>query len=228
MAEIQSAEETKQKYISVMGNDLGSVFYALYNELVWQHVKWKEYQELFGTKPSRIDLINEAAPLFFHIVQDALWEDTLLHIARITDPPKSCGKSNLTIQSLPGLVAKELEQRINELIDDAKSKSAFCRDWRNRKLAHKDLDLVLGDKVKPLEPASRQMVKESLESISIVLNAIVKHYMDSTILFDMLSHPSGVNSLLYMLDAGTRAEKERKNRIKSGKYTESDLVPRDL
>jgi hypothetical protein len=72
-------------------------------------MKWAESVELFGSKPTRTELLNQAAPAFFHMIQIVLWEDTLLHIARVTDVATSGGKNqkaNLTIQNLPGLVAK--------------------------------------------------------------------------------------------------------------------------
>ncbi len=87
-------EEVKRQHIELMGKDLGSVFNELCNELAWLYIKWNQYVELYGTKSSRIELTNQAAPLFFRIVQDTLWEDTLLHIARFTDPPKSAGKKS--------------------------------------------------------------------------------------------------------------------------------------
>ena len=54
--------------------------------------KWNDFVELFGTKETRIDLLNGSAPRFFRIVQNVLWEETLLHLARLTDSPDSVGK----------------------------------------------------------------------------------------------------------------------------------------
>lgn len=54
-----------------MGSDLGTTYNALWQQLAWLHGKWAAYVELFGTKESRIDLMNEAAPRFFRIVQDS-------------------------------------------------------------------------------------------------------------------------------------------------------------
>ena len=185
MSTHRTAEEVKQHHLEVMGDDLGSLYHALWNELAWLYSKWEEYVELFGTKPSRIDLINSAAGHFFRIVQDSLWEDTLLHIARLTDPPKSAGKENLTIRRLPHLIEEQtLKGKVSELIDVAVEKAAFCRDWRNRHIAHKDLGLTLSAGAEPLKPASRAKVKEALGSISDVLNALSTHYMDSTTMFE--------------------------------------------
>ena len=54
-------------------------------EAAFLHLKWNEYVVLFGTGPERVDLLNRAAPGFFHLVQDSWWDDLLLHISRMTD-----------------------------------------------------------------------------------------------------------------------------------------------
>lgn len=107
MVDSRTPLEAKNYYIKHMGEPLGSLFYALWQEVAWVRVKWQEYIELFGKKPSRVDLLNKSAPLFFRIVQNVLWYDILMHIARLTDPPKSKGKPNLTIRRLPELVRNQ-------------------------------------------------------------------------------------------------------------------------
>ena len=55
------------------GQALGEQYSALWQEVAWLHAKWGEYVELFGTKSSRVDLLNEAAPYFFGQLQYTLW-----------------------------------------------------------------------------------------------------------------------------------------------------------
>lgn len=229
MTNYRTAEEAKLEYIKCMGKPLGKLFHALWQEVAWLHSKWAEYVELFGTKPSRIELLNEAAPLFFRIVQDSLWEDTILHIARLTDPPKSVGKDNLTIQAIPNLVNDPNNaQAISNLIQIAVQASDFCRDWRNRHIAHRDLKLAIEEGIVPLESASRKKVKKAIHSIAEVLNAVTQHYCDSTSVFHIDGYPGGAASLLYVLDNGVKAERERRERIKRGEIREGDLGPRNL
>lgn len=229
MSGYSTAEEVKQHHIDVMGEDLGSLYHALWNELAWLYSKWGEYVELFGTEPSRIGLINSAAGRFFRMVQDSFWEDFLLHIARLTDPPRTAEKENLTIRKLPDLITDEdLKDRLSSLIDAAVEKADFCRDWRNRHIAHKDLQLAMRTGAEPLMPASRAKVKEVMGSISDILNALSTHYMDSTTMFESIGDSGGALSLLYVLGDGLRAEKERQERLKAGDYREADSQARDL
>jgi hypothetical protein len=154
-----------------MGKELGTVFYALYNEFCWLRLRWRQHVELFGTSPERVDLLNDVANLFFRFVQDSFWDDTLLHISRMTDSPTTSGRKNLTIQRLPSLIAdKALAADIANLVSDAVSLAAFARDWRNRAIAHSDLQLAVEEGATPLTPASRRHVALAMQAIDRVLN----------------------------------------------------------
>ena len=82
-----------------MGWELGELYAALWREVAGIHSKWAEYVVLYGTKESRVDLLNRAAPRFARLIQDTLWENTVLHIARLTDPPKSMGTQSVRTES---------------------------------------------------------------------------------------------------------------------------------
>ena len=232
MNRIRTADEVKREYADAMGEPLGKQFHALWQEVAWLHVKWEEYLELFGTKPSRIELLNKAAPRFFGIVQDLLWEETILHIARLTDPAKSKKKknrSNLTIYVLPDLI-DDLDFRVSieDAITVAKDKTAFCRDWRNRRIAHRDLRLAIEEGAKPLPPTSRADIRAAIASIDAVLITMTRHYMDTETRFDIVKRAEGAEALLYVLDDGLRADAEREDRIRRGEYLEEDIAIRDL
>lgn len=221
-------EEIKKECIVMMGDKLGPFFHELSYEVSLLYSKWLEYVELFGTISSRIDILNESAPLFFMIVQESLWESILLDISCLTDSPKSAGKSNLSIRRLPLLVEPEIENLITDQITHAIEKSEFCRDWRNRQIAHRDLNLALNEQVEPLKVASRKKVRLALERIAKVLNTVSEHYMKTTIGFDYMSDPRGAKSLLYILDNGIKAEKERRKRIRTGNYIPEDFKKREI
>src|SRR5262249_3497991 len=141
---------------------------------------WNEYVELFGTKPSRIDLMNWAAGSFFGMLQNELWNVTLLHMARLTDSPRFVGRPNLSIHALPELIADgTLRTKVEGLVAAALTQTAFCRDWRNRLLAHADLDLALEVPSRPLSEASRKHVNDGLASLTNVLNALDGHFNNS-------------------------------------------------
>ena len=227
-----SPSEIKQRYIDELGEKLGSIFYALLKELVCLNDKWDEFVTLYGTKPERLDLLNASAAHFFMVVQNVIWDDTLLHIYRLTCPSKSGrGKSaneQLTINRLPSLVDEEIHKTISKQVKIAVEKSNFCHEWRHNKIAHPNLDIALKKNIEPLPDASRAKVNEAIKAISCVLNTITKHYLNTTTDFEPIKMANGAESLLYVLDDGLKAQKERTQRIKERNYTKDDLKHRDL
>jgi hypothetical protein len=227
-----TAEESKQANINAMGQELGPLYDAMWQQVAWLHDKWEEYVELYGTKESRLTLLNKAAPLFFRIVQDTLWEDVLLHICRLTDSPQfmnNANKANLSIRRFPAAIDDGPTKIVVEtLIAEALTASEFCRDWRIRHIAHRDLRLALDPTAPPLKPASRAKIKEAIKAIDAVLNAISSHYLDSTTDFSSDGTAHGAVSLLYVLDDGIKAEQARRERMKNGTSTPEDFERRDL
>jgi hypothetical protein len=220
----QTAAQTKVDNIAKMGAEIGAVYSALWQEVAGIHKKWAQYVELFGTSPARIDLLNQAAPSMFRTVQDTLWEDVLLHLARLTDPPKSMGKANLSLRQLAVLVAGlPIGRNVESLANAALGACEFARDWRNRKLAHRDLELAMGQSVQTLAPASRAAVKIALAALTEMLNAVSLHYFDSTTMFDRGPGREDAASLLYLLRDGLQSRADRQARIRRGEYQPSDL-----
>lgn len=229
MGRTLTSDEVEAEYIASMGKALGAQFHRLWEELAWLNIKWAEYVELLGTKPSRVDLLNKAAPLFFKIVGESLWESILLHICRITDPPKSKGNATLTVLALPKLVDSRIENKVTKLVEIVNQKTKFCRDWRHRRIAHLNLDLALKQqKTKPLDVASKSGVQEALNAIADVLNEITRHYQDASTMFAHLGDSNGAVQLLYVIDDGLKSAEERKNRRKQGIYLPEDLQRRNL
>jgi hypothetical protein len=224
-----TAEESKQANINAMGHELGPLYAAMWQQVAWLHTKWEQYVELYGTKESRLTLLNDAAPLFFRVVQDTLWEDVLLHITRLTDSPKSMGRPNLSIRRFPAAIDdKATKLAVEARIEEAMTASECCRDWRNRHIAHCDLDLILNGAAQPLKPASREKVKEAIKALDSVLNAIAHRYLDSTTLFDTSGASRGARSLLYVLDDGMKADLAREARMANNTFTPEDLETPEL
>jgi hypothetical protein len=222
----RTAVEAKADNIVEMGEPLGELYSALWQAVATVHVYWKEYVELFGSKPERIDLLNRAAPAFFHMLQEELWELALLRISRLTDPAKTgrAGRLNLTIQALPGLISDAtLKAQVTKLVEDAVIETAFYRDWRNRRIAHSDLKLALEQPTTPLAAASRLQVKTALQALTAVLNALAGHYFQSEIRFDVGARISGAVALLYVLNDGVKVREARQRRLEEGKPTEDDF-----
>jgi hypothetical protein len=226
LSDWKNTEEVRQQYVDAMGPKLGELFHALSTELTWIHWRWKQYRVLFGEKPSRLDLLNEAAPFFFRLVQDVFFEDTLLGIARLVEPAKSAKKRNLSITCLPRLLSSStLHAEVSRLVDVARSDSVFALDWRNRHLAHRDLNLVLQASAQPLAPASREQVEKALSSLRHVLNHVERELRQVTTFYASSPLIGDAEDLLYVIRDGLRRRQDRSACWDKGEFHEDDSRP---
>lgn len=209
-----------------MGPQLGVLYHELDAELTWMHMRWRQHRILFGSKPERIDLLNEAAPFFFRVVQDMTWEDTVLAVARITDARESCGKRNLSVRALPALLDPPLREEVEALVETAARTAQFARDWRNRHIAHRDLEHVLDRGARPLANASRQAVEEALRALRDVLNRLAAAFLNSTTAYEHASLVGDAECLLYVLHDGVEHERARQARFERGDFAREDWAPR--
>jgi hypothetical protein len=217
-------DEMKLRNVAAMGEALGKQYTILFHEVAALHLYWKEFFELFGTNDKRIDRLNRAAPGFFQRLQEQQFETNTLHMARLTDSPKSVGKDNLTIFNLPNLVGDPaMNRRLTTLIDEAKKKTEFCRDWRNRRFAHHDLLLATQDaKAVPLKSATKENINAALGALADVLNAIERHYYRGVCDFGAIAAHKGAATLLYVLGFGVKAREKMEQLIARGKFDELD------
>ena len=226
MGENRTSEQVRDQHLRDMGPELGAVYDGLYNDVVWLHMRWKLYRQLFAKSQERLDLLNEAAGFFFHVVQDTLWEDVILQLAKLTDSPRSAGKDNLSLRCLPVLVSEEsLLSEIKSLLNTALVASGFARKWRNRRLAHRDLGLALATGGDPLPGISRADIEAALLAFRNLLNRLELHYWNSTVGYEhSLIGPGDGDSLVHYLNRGVRAEHERRARLRSGRFVDQDIA----
>jgi len=220
----RTAEEARAEYILKMGAELGEVYNRLYNECAGLHFKWSKFRALFGTSESRVDLLNSIAPQTTRVIQDAMWDDILLHICRLTDNERVAGRRTLTLQKLPRLVDSAIRPTVEAEVSALIQRVGFAKDLRNRRIAHIDLDVALERNTEPLSPASRAMVQNVLDGLAGALNTLEAHYMDSEVAYDMWSGEDAVNLLLKLRD-GQRAEIEKEKRVKDGDIRPDDWGP---
>lgn len=208
----QTEEQIRLAKRTAMGNDLGELHFQLWHQVVWLHVKWNEYRALFGTGPEEIALLNAAAPVFFYHVERTFWQDILLHLCRLTDPPRRGKHERLSLTQLPSLIANEsLRSEVQSLLDAARAKvNIFARERRDREYAHTDLPPLDGTQPEPLRPGSRKHVEDALAAIRDVMNCIEVAYENhAPVPYAHVVEPlGGAASLIFYLKRGL----ERQNR----------------
>jgi hypothetical protein len=227
--EHKTPDQARQDNIALMGQALGEQYSVLWQEVAALHVGWHEYIELFGTNSERVELLNRAAASFFGTLQNDLWYSILLGIARLTDPPSSGGKSNFTVHGLPALINdSQTRAAVEELVAKAQERTSFCRPWRNRRIAHRDLMVALDRPATPLEDVNRAKMDEALAALAAILNAVQVRYQGWTTSYELLPGYEGALALLQVLDEGLEAREKRLERIRNGTASRDDYHRRQL
>ena len=216
--------EIQAQYVVAMGRELGEMCAALYHKVAWVHLRWALYKQLFGKCDRRIALLNETAGSFFGVLQGVLLDDVVLELARLVDSPKSCGKANLTLLRIPGLIAdQELRPEIEAMVDSAEGACAKARDQRNRRLAHNDLSLAVETSAKPLPAIGIADVESALAAVRDLLNRLDSHYLNSTVAYEYVgTGPTDGDSLVHYLNKGLQAEQQFEDRIRTGQTKPED------
>lgn len=177
------------QYESELGREFSMIFHSLNNDWASALMRYKEFRELFGTA-ERVDLLNAIGSGLFWDVQQMSWSDLMLRLTRLTDPPKSAGKDNLTVQRLPGLCEDpDLKEEIKGLVREAVDATEFARDWRNLRIGHSDLARAIDPSPEPLTEATLPKVKAALDAIHTVLYTISMRLLHTGIANEVVSRP---------------------------------------
>jgi len=185
------------------------IFDELNTEVVWLHLRWKMYRQLFAESPKRIDLLNECAAAFFYVIEDVLIGEVQIMLSKLTDAAKTGRHDNLSLERLQegieALQAPALAQRMAKILASLKQKCAPFRVWRNKKLAHLDLTTAMRSVANPLPGVSRQMIEEALELVRQYLNCVHGHYDDTEMAYEhLITAAQDAEGLVAVLKQGLR------------------------
>lgn len=222
MADTKKSSEIQAEYQKTLGKEFGDAFFYVKNEWIDVWVTWNQYQNLFGSGPERVELMNKSGPMFFHMVQRHFFEATLLGLCRLSDPPKTGKKRNLTVMLLCDFMdTSERCDRLSALLDKVSVNTKFARDWRNRRISHNDLDLKHGA-ADPLEKATRESVTVSLNSVYEVLAYVSIEFLMDDLVNDVIVGFDNEFAMLERLYLGNLAREEEIRKLKSEGIRPSD------
>lgn len=175
-----SPEEVKAEILSSFPPDCGDLFFEIWNDVNNLDLNWQNYRALYGTSPERIDLLNWAAGTFFGLIENTMWHDVLLRIARLTDPPKLGRYTRASLGQLIDHVSPHLDSESAQCLHDrVKALEDYCdhiRDLRNRVIAHDDLPTALNYHPDPLPGLSRADVEGARDRIHSLVSEIGNHF----------------------------------------------------
>lgn len=171
-----------------MPEDLVDLYETLKQEAIWLHAEWKILCQLFTVSKERVKFLDSKARSFFKVIQRVLRDDVFMSLSRLTDPPQTGKRKNLSLARLGKQLKESGEsdfyKSVSESIDRIQDHCEPFRKWRNRVIAHKDLLTALKYHPEPLPGISRKMVEDALRMIREFLNHIQVHFEDSETLYE--------------------------------------------
>jgi AbiU2 len=168
-------------------------------------LKWETYLGLLAG-PEVADLLSDTAPAFFQIVVEALRNDIVQSICRLSDPSRSLGSVNPSLATLVGR-CHEIS-RIEDLLTAFQAACGLVRRCRHQHLGHEDPRARLRPQEDLLPDVGRARVDEILSLAGGVLRAVHRYY--GTAEPDLGDAPvGGVEELVRRLKTAREHELER-------------------
>ncbi len=136
------------KKVSHKSNEAAEMVKKFGNKVFRFHIIHHMYKELFEDKEAQI-LMEKTANLFFSDLNTILKHYAILEFAKITDPAKSKGNENFTIDNLIQSIdwPQDVHDNLTSLNNKTKKFRTYIKEARNKLLAHMDKDVHLTDKV---------------------------------------------------------------------------------
>ena len=140
----------------------------LWNACTHLLVAVDNYEDLFMELESR-QAVDPFGGELFGFIWSTLWSDLVLRLTRLTDPPGSGARRNISITRLQTFrhLDSSLRSEINAAVDKARTAADSARTLRNRLIAHADEDSVLSDS--RIGPDSFAEIKAGAEAVFKVL-----------------------------------------------------------
>ncbi len=188
---------------------LEETFLAFRTQCIWLQTCFNTYAALYesgeetnesGEETSRV--MSAAAPLFFHDLNVILVEYCLLQVCRLTDPPQSSGRDNLTVKHINALLTAEnkFTPEISSAAEGLAHYRSLIRDSRNWIISHVDKRTLIEGL--PIGAHSQAEVSAFFDNLYRYVDEVGRVVGVGPLDFRCTSGPGDVLDLLRHLKAG--------------------------
>jgi len=200
-------------YDSRLPEEIREIFMWLCQDLASLQDKWCFYLELYSSEENAM-LLSDLARYAFQIIEEMARYDITMAICRMSDPPKSLGKDNI---SIPTLIQKCRDidydiSGINALKECFLKACEPVREYRNKRVAHHDYNTTIQPHDNLLPDIGRKQIEKIIQLASEILNTIYQHSVDGEFYFQP-SQTGGADTLIIWLKRGREYEEEKRRRL---------------
>jgi hypothetical protein len=211
--------ETAFGYSDKLPEKMREPFVWLCQDLLALQTKWDFFAHLYDSQENAA-LLSELALASFNLIRAALVTDFIMGISRLTDPPQSGRdpvQDNLTLGALVQMCADVPEAAMwQRRCDHLKTVAEPMRRQRNKRFAHRDLNIAINPMESPLPGVTKADIQRFLQSATELMNLILQHFEDVELHFHGPAH-GGAESLLFWLKEGkASADREREALLSDG------------
>lgn len=150
-------------------------FEAFRAQCIWLRNCYNTYADLYESDTNTKELLRKAAGIFFHDLNRILIEYCWLQICKITDPPESHGRDNLTIKYFDEKVktlslGDQTLEEIDKLSKEIHRYRTILNQGRNRVVTHLDKETIVSGKT--IGEHSAQDLQDFLKNLNQYTDAV--------------------------------------------------------
>jgi len=193
------------------------LFEQIWQEVARLHSQWEIFSQLYAESAEQVKFLDRMAPGFFGIVQEAMLNNIFLSFSRLTDNTKTGRKENLSfnrfIESIDSSKEPKFAEILRKALESLRTECKPFRDWRNRKIAHKDLSTALQYHPQPLPSINKEMIEKVLRLMRELLNTFQKHFEDAETAFEHVVSRGDGKTIIFYLQQAEKYEAQNKEEL---------------
>jgi len=178
--------------------DVADYYAPLKTEAMLAHAEFQIWDELYATHPDRVAVLNATAGGFFSMLSPVLADNVMMRLSRLTDPPGTGMRRNLTLRGLVPLL-RAGSSDIAAFTEKVSALDATCeamRVQRNKRIAHLDLDTATVNGADPLPGVRVADIRKALVELQEAMNIFESHHLLPTVMYSDFIHHAGPLALL--------------------------------
>ena len=206
MAGNLTIEQIREKYRKAMGEELGEAYLYLENTYTYLVQLFNEFM-LFYNDEKNLELLGKSGHFFFFIIQKAISESIFMSLARLLDPAKSNGYSNLSLASIIPLVNnKKVQDELRSILENVLiPDSEFVKEARRKLFAHSDFNVLMGrEELEYVPKSSKEDMERLVKNIRFFFRVINQHYFNSMTIYHF-EQPNASKVLMARLTLAEKA-----------------------